>query len=102
MKITRTYTVPIRKVAFTDEIDVEFEIEFDAEYEPARGMGGSWENSSPESSSIEITGIKALTKIPGTTAVEIEGWADENLTDRMEDDCWEYFMTVRNEGSYSE
>ena len=82
---------------FDDAVELEIEVEYDAVYEPARGMGGPWENSSPDESSMTINGFKVLgmhvhdDDFPAVTD-EVVNAAWEASQDRIEQECWDEFM----------
>ena len=87
----------IRYIRVIRDIDVEFDVEFEAQYTPARGMYGAWEYSSPEESCVSIIGVRALTAVHGLTPVQVEVLALSNLQE-IEDVCFESFMLDRIEG----
>ena len=80
-----TYTLMLGE----EEVDVDFNIEADITYEPAR-VSGPPEDCYPDSSECEITSIKVLSTVEGYTdkriLMELETQVDE---DKIIDDLWE-------------
>ncbi len=82
---------------FDDAVELEIEVEYDAVHSPARGMGGPWENSSPDESYLTLEGYKVLgmyvhdDDFPAVTD-EIVNAAWEAAQDRIEQECWEDFF----------
>jgi hypothetical protein len=79
-----------------DEIDVDFQIDADMTYAPARGMGGPWENSSPDESECDITEIKVLSDLPFSDAVILDALETQVGEDKITEDLWEDYMDRRN------
>ena len=83
-----TYTLMLKD----EEVDVDFQIEADMTYEPARGMGGPWEDSSPDCSECDITEIKVMSQIDGFTDREILDALESQIgEEEIIEDLWDNY-----------
>jgi len=57
---------------FVGDTDVDLRITYSAYYEPARGMGGPWEDSSPAEGELEILKYEVTNSPEGVTEAEID------------------------------
>lgn len=85
----KTYTLLLGD----NEVDVEVEVYAERCYAPAKGLGGPWENSSPDESYCEVSEVKILTTVLGFSEDEVAQALDEQIGQgRLEDDVWQEFM----------
>ena len=85
--------------------EVTIEVEYDASYEPARGMGGPWEDSSPADSTLEIVDWTILSSERLVAPEDTVPLTDDAILkeveakmDSLEEACWENFMREYDHG----
>ena len=87
-----TYTLMLQG----EEQDVDFEIEADITYQPAR-ISGPPEDCYPDESECDITEIKVMSQIDGLKDADIlDALATQVGDDTIINDLWDDYMLSRN------
>ena len=98
MNVTYTLMLPCRpqdEAGFTEEEeqDVDFQIEADITYEPAR-ISGPPEDCYPDSSECSITEVKVMSQIDGLKDADILDALEKQIgEERIIEDLWEDYMS---------
>ena len=94
-----TYTLMLGEGDAAEEIDVEFEIQADITYQPAR-ISGPPEDCYPDESECEITSIRVMDTVEGHTDAEILKALEVQVgEDRIVEDLWDDYSASRDDAA---
>lgn len=86
-------------IELSDGTEIEIHVEWEGYYEPARGMGGPWEDSSPAEGDMEITKAEPIGEWPEGLSKEEFDAVLEAAEERLIEKAWDEYHD-QSEGDF--